>query len=555
MYCDKENVNILTALLVAHKIEDIVVCPGSRNAPLVHNFNECPELTCHAVTDERSAAFIALGIRQQKRLPVAVCVTSGSALLNLLPGVAEATYQQQGIIVISADRPEEWIGQLDGQTIPQPMALGTFVKKSVSLPIVNGKEQRWLCNRLVNEALMEAFSPECPSVHINVPISEPLFSFTTEHLPEERKVERIYSLKTVQEKIHGALQPIIVFAQTPAIIPEQVIIALQKRFVVLYEPLSTNTREFSLLDQMMFAIEGEITPYIPDCVVYFGGNTISKRLRHFLRHLPPSTLHISVSEDGLLHDSSMNTRYVVHSPLLSTINEILEGDWIKNETCDTERKIFLDTWKLLRSKIEERHKAFTPEYSQMLVVKKFEEEVVKENDTVYYANSMAIRLAAIFSKHHVFCNRGINGIEGSMSVAVGAAKAMERKGEEGRVFCVIGDLSFFYDNNALWQQELPSNLRILLLNNGGGGIFRNLPGLDASPSSLKYVSAAHSTSALGICQQNGVAYVSANDSDSLEDSLRILSSSSSPTLLEAFSSQESDRNEYKKYYNNFKGLM
>ena len=101
MYCDKENVNILTALLVAHGIEDIVVCPGSRNAPLVHNFNECPELTCHAVTDERSAAFIALGIRQQKRMPVAVCVTSGSALLNLLPGVAEAAYQQQGIIAVS----------------------------------------------------------------------------------------------------------------------------------------------------------------------------------------------------------------------------------------------------------------------------------------------------------------------------------------------------------------------------------------------------------------------------------------------------------------------
>lgn len=555
MYCDKENVNILIALLVAHGIEDIVVCPGSRNAPLVHNFNECPELTCHAVTDERSAAFIALGIRQQKRMPVAVCVTSGSALLNLLPGVAEAAYQQQGIIVISADRPEAWVGQLDGQTIPQPMALGTFVKKSVSLPIAMDKEQRWLCNRLVNEALMEAFSPESPSVHINVPISEPLFSFTTAHLPEERKVERIYSLSTTLEKLHSALHPIIIFGQTPSVVPERVIKALRERFVVLYEPLSADSQELSLLDQMMFAIEGKEESYTPDCVVYFGGNTISKRLRHFLRRLPSSTLHITVSENGLLHDTSMNTRYVVQSPLFTAINKIIEGEWIKEEGYDTRRTMFLDLWNSLRCRIEKKHKAFLPEYSQLLVVKKFEETVVTENDTVYYANSMAIRLAAVFSRHHILCNRGINGIEGSMSVAVGAARAMEMAGKKGRVFCVIGDLSFFYDNNALWQQELPRNLRILLLNNGGGGIFRNLPGLDSSPASLKYVSASHNTSASGICLQNGVAYLSVSDSDSLEESLHILSSSSSPTLLEAFSSQEADRNEYKKYYNNLKGLM
>ena len=555
MYCDKENVNILTALLVAHGIKDIVVCPGSRNAPLVHNFNECPKLTCHAVTDERSAAFFALGIRQQKGLPVAVCVTSGSALLNLLPGVAEAAYQQQGIIVISADRPEAWIGQLDGQTIPQPMALGTFVKKSVSLPEVIDKEQRWLCNRLVNEALMESFSPESPSVHINVPISEPLFSFTTERLPEERKVERLHSFSTVLEKLHNALRSMIVFGQTPSVVPERVIKALQERFVVLYEPLSTDSRELSFIDQMMFAIEGKEEPYTPDCVVYFGGNTISKRLRHYLRNLPSSTLHITVSEDGLLHDTSMNTRYVVQSPLFTAINEIIEGERLNEEGSDTRRTQFLDLWNSLRCRIEERHKAFSPEYSQMLVVKRFEETVVKENDTIYFANSMAIRLAAIYSQHHVFCNRGINGIEGSMSVAVGAAKALEQEGKEGRVFCVIGDLSFFYDNNALWQQELPKNLRILLLNNGGGGIFRNLPGLDSSPASMKYVSASHSSSASGICLQNGVAYLRASDCDSLEESLRILSYSSSPTLLEAFSSQETDRNEYKKYYNNFKGLM
>ena len=124
MFSSKENINILTSLLIDYGVEHIVVCPGSRNAPIVHNFNESPKFICHPVTDERSAAFVALGIANQTGEMVAVCVTSGSALLNTLPGVAEASYQNRGIIVISADRPQAWIGQLDGQTMPQPNALG-----------------------------------------------------------------------------------------------------------------------------------------------------------------------------------------------------------------------------------------------------------------------------------------------------------------------------------------------------------------------------------------------------------------------------------------------
>ena len=136
MYCNKENVNILTALLVAHGVRHAVCCPGSRNAPIVHNLNECPDIQCYPVTDERSAGFYALGMSQALSQPVAVCVTSGTALLNLAPAVAEAYYQQRPLVVISADRPPQWIDQLDGQTLPQPDALGRFVRKAVTLPEV-----------------------------------------------------------------------------------------------------------------------------------------------------------------------------------------------------------------------------------------------------------------------------------------------------------------------------------------------------------------------------------------------------------------------------------
>ena len=152
MYSNKDNINILTSLLVKHDVYQAVVCPGSRNAPIAHNLNECPDITCYPVTDERSAGFFAIGLIQASQMPVAVCVTSGSAMLNLAPAVAEAKYQQLPLVVITADRPQAWVDQLDGQTIPQQGAFGSLVRRSVSLPEPHDEESRWLCNRLVNEA-------------------------------------------------------------------------------------------------------------------------------------------------------------------------------------------------------------------------------------------------------------------------------------------------------------------------------------------------------------------------------------------------------------------
>ena len=154
MFVNKENVNILTSLLIEHGVKRAVVCPGSRNAPIVHNLNECGSIECYPVTDERSAGFYALGMSLADDTPVVVCVTSGTALLNLAPAVAEATYQHHGLIVISSDRPAAWIGQLDGQTLHQPDAFGCFVCKSVNLPEPHDEIERWHCKRLANKALM-----------------------------------------------------------------------------------------------------------------------------------------------------------------------------------------------------------------------------------------------------------------------------------------------------------------------------------------------------------------------------------------------------------------
>ena len=123
-YSDKENINILCVVMLGHGVKHFVVCPGARNAPIVHNLNECPQVTCYPVTDERSAGFFALGMAEQLKEPVAVCVTSGTALLDLAPAVAEARHRHVPLVVISADRPMAHIGQQMGQTKMSSSQLG-----------------------------------------------------------------------------------------------------------------------------------------------------------------------------------------------------------------------------------------------------------------------------------------------------------------------------------------------------------------------------------------------------------------------------------------------
>lgn len=551
MYCNKKNVNILTALLVEHGIRHVVVCPGSRNAPLVHNFSQCEDLICHPVTDERSAGFVALGLRQSTKSPVAVCVTSGSALLNVLPSVAEASFQQQGIIVISADRPSAWIDQLDGQTLPQAGALGDFVKVSVSLPEVgDNPTDAWYCNRLVNEAILANKAPGHPSVHINVPITEPLFEFTVSELPKERVVrsgswDDIKTRQAVLESYAKAARPMVVMGHLPSesALDSDAIVSLLQNAVILSEPISMEGLPSSYTDQMLAAL-GEMDSYSPDWVLYVGGHTVSKRLRKFLRALSSDTMQIIVSEDGKLRDITMNTDWMIVSQAQRVLASFSELE------ANAEKKPFIEKWNELRSVVRDRQEKFLPKYSSLMAVELFESKARSTQSLFYYANSMSVRLASIYAGGYCQCNRGVNGIEGSLSVAAGASLVDKTK----RVYCVTGDLSFFYDQNALWQ-HLGGNIRILLLNNGQGAIFRTLPGLDKSPVRDTYISGGHETSAEGACREYGIGYRKACCEESLKGGIDWLINepSDAPLLLEVCTSAEIDEKEFKRLYDTICG--
>lgn len=579
MYSNKENINLLTSLLVAKGITDAVVCPGSRNAPIVHNLNEAEQITCHPVTDERSAGFYAVGLAQATGRPVVVCVTSGSALLNVAPAVAEAFYQHVPLIVVSADRPQQWIGQLDGQTLPQQGALGPMVRRSVQLPEPHDEEERWLCGRLINETLHLATCKGCAPVHINVPVTEPLFLFDVEKLPETTPF-KAHTLPTTFNvdtfKVFAqAKRPMVVLGQLPdGAVATDTLCSLSQRCVVLAEPLSSPSYNITHGDEavrVLTSADGDkvvatdsTDRFAPDAIVYIGGTVVSKTVRRFLRQakaptwvVTPNVLEVS--------DPLMSLTDIVECPLeetnallLTLVAAIANYETLAAEekaSCATNlsagHEAFRSRWQRLLDRCGAHAESYEPPFSQMATVGYFESQLedLYEDLHVHYANSSAVRLANIYAAHRVWCNRGVNGIEGSLSTAAGFSL-----GTTDKVVCVIGDLSFFYDQNALWNGRLRGNLRIILLNNHEGGIFSTLPGLDGSPAAHDMVAAAHNTEARGICTQNDIGYLKATNMDEMQVGVVTLLTQQAdrPMVLEVFTDAAEDAKAMKEYFESLK---
>lgn len=570
----KENIRILTELLRQHGVDMMVVCPGSRNAPMVHHFDACG-MKCVPVTDERSAGFYAIGMAQAAAGPVGVCVTSGTALLNLSPAVAEAYYRNVPLVVISADRPQAWIGQLDGQTMPQPGALGCFAGKSVTLPEPAGGIERWHCARLVNEAMLVARRGR--PVHINVPVSEPLFDFTINEKPGIRAVRALRNdelspsaMREIARRFFAARRPMVVVGQTDCL-PElgAALNALSEYAVVLHEPLGAGGGAVHF-DEVLYCV-ADNPDYRPDFVIYAGGTVVSKRLKEFIRKADGAETW-AISADGEIHDTFMNQTAVIEGDACRIISRLADGIAGRNaaeaatddagrgvrtpaetpsvmETAPAGTREFRDRWHAALAGAGRHAAAYEPAYSQMMAVRMFESMLddLDYDFCVHYANSSAVRLADIYANHYIYVNRGVNGIDGSLSTAAGFSVVCGKM-----TFCVTGDLSFFYDCNALWNRCLRGNLRILLLNNCGGGIFRMLPGLEASPVRDSHIAAGHHASAHGLCDTHDIGYLSARNADELSHRMEtfLYSGTRRPLVFEVFTDADDDVAAVKAYYEN-----
>ena len=608
MFSDKKNVLQLVALLHSHGIRKVVLCPGSRDIPIVQTIISCPDFIPYSITDERSAGFFALGLSLENgtREPVAVVVTSGSALVNLHPAVSEAFYQQVPLLVISADRPAAWIGQMDGQTMPQSNVFGSLVKKSVSLPEINTDEEEWYCNRLINEALLELDHHGKGPVHINVPISDPFFSCTVDKLPHVRKIRR-YKARSGMAGVQDLVTALARYSKVMIILgqsPEPLSVnynQICQQSVFFCENLSNSIalgdERCTKLDLLLSVPNVPYAQIQPDLVITLGGHIISKRVKKFLRAFPPQD-HWHVTPDGMVSDlfqaltvvvednvmhfitkleqawqlwqrqieeslavtasaenqisifmsqdsSILGSEHHGHSSFGSHSNRLMKTGF--NSSSLTERqqerqaeqqrqfKEFQEAQRSQQLRYEEQHSyrdwvmslchSLPPDlnfaYSSMQAVGKLINKLPCPS-VLHLANSSSVRYAQFFSlpKHGgvtVRGNRGINGIDGSLSTALGAAAASSVLN-----FIIIGDLSFFYDMNALWQYYIRPNVRILLINNSGGEIFRTLPGLELSPRGQRYVCGTHHTSAAAWAQSQGFTYYSATNEAELEQGLKEL---------------------------------
>ncbi|MEG2855734.1 2-succinyl-5-enolpyruvyl-6-hydroxy-3-cyclohexene-1-carboxylic-acid synthase [Bacteroides sp.] len=552
-FTDKKNILQLVALLEAHQVTKIVLCPGSRNAPIVHTLATHPSFTCYSVTDERSAGFFAIGLALSGGQPAAVCCTSGTALLNLHPAVAEAFYQNVPLVVISADRPAAWIGQMDGQTVPQPGVFGSLVKKSVNLPEIYTDEDEWYCNRLVNEALLETHHHGKGPVHINIPVSEPLFQFTTDALPQVRVITRYQGLNVYDrnydeliERLNGYTKRMIVVGQMNLIYQFEKKYAkmLYKHFVWLTEHLGNQTVPgiaMKNFDAIIYAMNQEQQEKMsPELLITYGGHIVSKRLKKYLRQHPPKE-HWHVSPDGEVVDLYGSLTTVIEMDPFEFLEKI--AFLLENRTSPYPL-LWENTCKPLLPPV-------LP-FSEMSAIGALIRSL-PEQSALHLANSSTVRYAQLFTLPigvEVCCNRGTSGIEGSLSTAIGYASASDKLN-----FIIIGDLSFFYDMNALWNGHVRPNVRILLLNNGGGEIFHTLPGLEMSGTSHKFVTAVHKTSARGWAQERGFDYLQADNEEQLNEAMAQFAqpeSTGQPLLLEVFTNKNKDARILKEYYHSLK---
>lgn len=552
MFSVKKNVLETVALFKAFGIQQIVLSPGSRNAPLIQTFSSDPFFKCHLIVDERNAAFYALGIIQRLQEPVAVCCTSGSALLNFAPAVSEAFYQRLPLVVLSADRTAEWIGQMDGQTIPQYGIFGSLVKKSVQLPEGKDESELWYCNRLINEVLIACTANRKGPVHINIPLAEPLFDYSQTVLPKVRKINYLAPQKYINaeyylQKWKCNKRKMIVVGQmnyTPNLVSTLEKLVEQTNCIVLSECLSNcNSSHFiSNADALLSCLSDDNKKeFAPDLIISLGGHIVSKRLKHFLRQHKP-TEHWLISETSEVEDVFQSLTEIIETEEVLFFQSLLE--LIENES----DKSFQELWQNLSQQVKDPD---TDSYSDIYTVGQFLKGL-PQNSHLHVANSSSIRNVQLFdldNSLHVYCNRGTNGIESTMPSTIGFSAV-----HEGITYLIIGDLSFFYGLNALWNIEHIKNLRILLINNSGGGIFYLLPKLNESSSLERFVAAEHQATAEKWADAAGLKYLSSVDEKEFEAALNSFMDEDveQSILFEVHTDIQVNKKVFQEYYHKIK---
>lgn len=481
----KPAVQILAESCISHGLKTAVISPGSRNAPLIIEFTAHPQIRCISLPDERSAAYYALGIALQTQRPVALICTSGTAALNYAPAIAEAYYQQVPLVVFTADRPAEWIDQGDGQTIRQDQLFKNIVKYSTQLPTAqDSPSDLHQIQRQLSHAFAIAKQAAKGPVHLNVPLREPLYSTTTMHRPSLSRPYHSTNLNTTlsktqlqffQEQINHHQKILLIVGQqakNAAIEKLLIRLAKEKNWVILSEKTSNlmNACFIHHIDRTISGIQTEEeADFIPDLLISIGGQLVSKMLKQLLRAYPIAS-HWQLSPSENAEDTYLKLTHHIRTHPQPFFSQIIEGI----QPSHTDYSIL---WHKKKKSTQQLHALYLKKVKWSdLKAHEFILAHLPLNCQLHLANSTPVRYAQLFDLNpeiSVFSNRGTSGIDGCTSTAAGVASQSKQPN-----ILITGDIAFLYDSNAFWNQQFPQNLKIILINNQGGNIFRFIPGPD-----------------------------------------------------------------------------
>lgn len=531
-------------LFKAKGIQHIIISPGSRNAPLTIGFTNDSFFSCYSIVDERCAAFFAMGIAQQLNKPTALLCTSGSALLNYYPAFAEAFYSQIPLIVVSADRPTSKIDIGDGQTIRQRNVFENHSLFNANLSDEASAEN----DELIQKAIATSKNKKGP-VHINVPFEEPLYNIVEEYSYMPVLLNDDVEITTEEDfdtTIFQNAEKIIVLigSQNPNIISKENIdyLASLPNVVILTE-INSNIHHKNIVSNIDTLIstfsEEDCNDFQPDLLLTFGGMIVSKRVKALFRNYPPKN-HWHVDELRAYDTFASLTKHLTISPddFISHIkNQILVNDSNFSEQ--------IQSIMINRKKGHQTYMDVIP-FSDL---KSFHIiwNNLPQNIQLQISNSAVIRYAQLFETHEsidVYCNRGTSGIDGSTSTAIGASVISNKP-----TVLISGDISFFYDSNALWNNYIPKNFKIIIINNSGGGIFRILPGHVENKTFNTFFETEHNLTAEHLAKMYQFNYSTATNEEELNLALKLLfSQNDQPQILEIFTPSKINRDLLRNYF-------
>ncbi|MGG5209471.1 2-succinyl-5-enolpyruvyl-6-hydroxy-3-cyclohexene-1-carboxylic-acid synthase [Chryseobacterium sp. MIQD13] len=554
-YSSKRSIQILAHLLQQYGISDIIISPGSRNAPLAIHFSEFDAFNCYSIVDERSAAFVGMGMAKSEKKPVAITCTSGSAVANYYPAVTEAFYQNVPLLILTADRPTDFVDIFDGQTIRQKDIFHQHSYGDFQL-LEDSKENAEDINfDTIKKAIELCFEKQGP-VHINIPLEEPLYDLVSE-LPSFPTVEKTirhkeYELPSNLVADWHTSQRIMILVGTKDYSPElenQLSQLVKNHSVVVLSEANSNLHHekfFRHIDRYIFNFtEEDYKTYAPDLLITVGQNVVSKKVKQFLRNARPK-------QHWHLDEVWQPDTYFSLTEKIEVKPEVFFSKLLK--FINLEPRPYFNLWDVLRDKKDAKHEQFLnkAEFSDFYFFNKAS-QTIPENYNIHFSNSSAIRYAQLFDfgKRRIYCNRGTSGIDGSTSTAMGFAIK-----NANPTLLITGDLSFFYDINGLWNQYIPPFVRIIIFNNGEGNIFKIIPGPgNANPNTLdEFIATKHRKHAEHLAKHFGFSYIKVEDEPTLDRVLEnFFKPDLQPKILEVNTYGKNSADVQKAYFEFMKG--